>query len=112
MAIINRTPHPLNVMNNNGEMASFPKPEADVPLPRVSTTSRPVDVIDGIDVFETVFGEVINLPENNNVDYYVVSRLVIAACEQAAIDHSHLLSPGELIRDDDGRIIGCKGLSR
>ena len=114
MAIYNRTPHPLTIINASGEAIIFPKPDAGVSIPRVSTETETVGVVDGVNIYKTNFGEVVNLPEPSldGDDFYIVSRLVISACADHGVPHAHLLAPGPLLRDQEGRIIGAEGLSR
>ena len=52
------------------------------------------------------FGEVVGLPAPEEGKFYIVSALVRAACP----DRYDLGSPAELVRDDAGRIIGCRAL--
>jgi len=111
MAIVNLTPHPLNIRNRNGYMIKIAKPEADVLLPRVSQTTNVVGQVGEFVEYASTFGEVINLPEDDG-RIYVVSRLVISACADQGLSHAHLRSPGALIRDEDGKIIGAEGLAR
>ena len=111
MGIINLTPHPLNIVDSQGELRSFPKPEADVLLPRVAQTTVTAGEIDGIVDYISSYGEPQNVPFNDG-NVYVVSRLVISACAEHGQDHSHLRSPGRLLRDEDGKIIGAEGLAR
>ena len=108
MAIVNLTPHPLSIKKIDGEVRSFPKPSAEIVLPRVEQKNSQVGEIDGIADYIPVFGEPDYIPVNDG-NVYVVSRLVISACE---IDHSHLRSPGRLIRDDEGKVVGAEGLAR
>ena len=111
MAIVNLTPHPLSIKKIDGEVRNFPKPDADAVLPRVEQRNSQVGEIDGIADYIPVFGEPDYIPVNDG-NIYVVSRLVINACEKHGIDHSHLRSPGRLIRDDEGKVVGAEGLAR
>ena len=112
MVIINLTPHPLNLVDAKGELRHFPKPEAEVVLPRVAQTTVEAGTLDGITEFISSFGEPENIPFNDGNNVYVVSRLVISACAEHGQDHSHLRSPGRLLRDDEGKIVGAEGLAR
>jgi hypothetical protein len=112
MAIINLTPHPLSIIDANGEARSFPKPDADAVLPRVGQTTIQQGEIEGIADYKSVFGEPEYIPFNDGEKIYVVSRLVISACEKHGIDHSHLRSPGRLLRDEEGKVVGADGLAR
>lgn len=111
MAIVNLTPHPLSIIDTNGEVRSFPKPDADVVLPRVAQDTVKVGEIDGITEYMSTFGEPENVPRDDG-NTYVVSRLVITACQLHDFDCQHLRSPGRLIRDDEGKVVGAEGLAR
>lgn len=111
MAIFNLTPHPLSIIGLDGEVRSFSKPSADVVLPRVAQDTVKVGEIEGIADYKSVFGEPDFIPANDG-NIYVVSRLVISACEKHGIAHDHLRSPGRLIRDEEGKVVGAEGLAR
>lgn len=111
MSIINCTPHPLSIIGLDGEVRNFPKPPVSTVLPRVAQDTIEAGSLDGIAEYITVFGEPENVPVNDG-NIYVVSRLVITACAKHGVDHSHLRSPGHLIRDDQGNIVASKGLAR
>lgn len=101
--LINLTPHIINVVVPSGNI--------DIPasgqVARCSQTSSEVSVINGIPVTKQEFGEVVGLPAEQEGTYFIVSRLVAAACP----DRHDLLIPGPLVRNADGQPIGCKGLS-
>ena len=101
MDIINLTPHTLNIHN----------PQGIINLPssgkvRVSTEYKHVDTINGVEVFECEYGRVEGLPEAKDGVIYIVSGLVKAAVP----NREDVMSPGELVRDEHGRPIGCRGL--
>lgn len=116
MQLVNLTPHPINFPEQGVNL-----PPASLPTPRVATSSEVVGhiYVDGkkVDLIETQFGEVENLPEakfdrrGNPTTMYVVSRLVIQAAQRQGWETGHLVSPGSLIRDEKGQIIGCQNLS-
>ena len=64
--------------------------------------------IEGIPVTVQVFGDVIDLPEQEADVFLIVSRLVASACPA----REDLLIPGPLLRDEAGKVVGCKGLSK
>jgi len=103
--IVNMTPHEINVILINGGIRTYPR--AEIPA-RLSQTITTVDEMDGINISETVFGEVENLPEPEENTYYIVSRLILSGCP----DRKDLLVPNDLVRDSEGNIKGCKGLAR
>jgi hypothetical protein len=66
-----------------------------------------VDRVDGIDLSRATFGAVDNVPEIVHGTYYIVSMLV-----RSALSYRYdLVSPGELVRDEKGNVIGCKGFT-
>lgn len=106
MKLINLTPHAVNVIDDSGEeIACFPKCLS--PLPRLKQETVLLSEQDGIRITETQFGEIENLPEPKEGIRLIVSRLVIAACP----DRNDLVVPNEVVRDNEGRIIGCKSFS-
>lgn len=108
--LVNLTPHVLNVQLSEGatDISDWLKLEPSGQVARVASESRVVGTISGVSIYETTFGEVEGLPEEKEGTYYVVSRLVL----QAASNRKDLLSPGQLVRNEAGQPIGCKGLSR
>lgn len=70
--------------------------------------SRKVDTVEGIDIYEVVYGEITGLPEYVEGVFYVVSAMV----RQALPERKDLLSPGQLIRNEEGQPVGCLGLVR
>lgn len=102
MTIINLTPHEVNVVSN-GTTRTF-NPSGTVA--RVSVTDTVVDTIDGVDILEERYSDVVDLPDPADDTIYIVSLLVCQACPER-ID---LVHPSRPIRDDAGRIVGCGGL--
>lgn len=104
MEIINLTPHPINVLDTeNKEIITLESKG----LARCTQETIVVGDINGIPLTSTTFGEVQDLPEEQEDKYYVVSRLVLVACK----DRKDLLVPNDLVRDQDGKIIGCRSFS-
>ena len=103
MRIFNHTPHRVRCVDENGNEQVF-EPEGIVP--RVSQTSSFVRHVNGVDLWESCYGEVQDLPEAHPDTFLIVSAIVKIACPA----RSDLLSPGELIRDSEGKVVGCKGL--
>lgn len=104
MKIVNCTPHQLDVVCEDGTILTI---EASGIVPRCTQTEAHVASINGIAVTKQVFGEVINLPEAQPGVFLVVSRLVASAAK----GRKDLLVPGPMIRGEDGRPCGCRGLS-
>ena len=101
--IKNYTPHLVRIIMRDGSEKIF-TPSGVVP--RVSQTSKLVKELGGVEIYESSYGEVQDLPEARPDVFLIVSAIVKIACP----DRPDLLSPGELIRDDQGKVVGCKGL--
>lgn len=113
MRFINLTPHALNVKGTSGNFVTI-LPDAEGPA-RVLYDQLPPEQIrvGNFDSFEvTVAGsprEIIGLPDPQPNIIFVVSKAVADAAPRHRGD---LVSPGKLIRDADGKVIGCDGLTR
>lgn len=120
--ILNLTPHPVQLLDGSNceydpKTRSY-KVEGDVVvtktfapegvIPRCSQKEQLIDNIDGIDIFRMEFGEVENLPQEQEDTYYIVSALVAQACPE----RKDLLIPAHMVRDENGRILGCLAFSR
>lgn len=117
MFFVNLTPHPLNIKTTNGDFITIP-PDETGPARVIYDTLPPEQIIygdDSDDVFEvTVAGiprEIIGLPEYGLYGdvVYIVSKAVADAAPRRRDD---LMSPGRLLRAEDGRVVGCDGLTR
>jgi hypothetical protein len=108
MKIVNLTPHTLNILNADGFGGIDVAPSGKVA--RVKVDRRMVGEVQEIPLYETVFGEVFDLPEAEEGVLFVVSGLV--AAHPSVRNREDVYSPGELVRDEAGKPIGCRGLSR
>lgn len=106
MELINLTPHAINVVCGI-TTRTIP---ASGTIARVSTESVLVGEINGLPIYQTKYGELEGLPEPKVDTMYIVSAMAAAAAKAAGRDD--ILSPGELIRDEAGQPIGCRGLVR
>lgn len=103
MKFINLTPHDINIVTDNG-IVTIPRSGT---VARCTTFTQLHSVVDGIKLFAARFGDVVDLPSPTSGVFYIVSMLV----KQQEYNRLDLLSPGELVRDDKGTVVGCKGLS-
>lgn len=103
---INLTPHELNLFDEEGEEL-VKTLESSGEIARVAVVNRKIGEDSLVPLFITEYGEVEDLPEPQEGVIYIVSFLV----RQAASHRRDLASPGDLLRDSEGRPIGCKGLS-
>jgi hypothetical protein len=99
---VNLTPHTINEVTTGLNL-----PPSGV-VARVAVSNTVIDVINGVEIYATTYGEVLDLPEPKLGVYYIVSSLVLLACP----DRKDLLAPGEIVRNADGQPIGCKGFRR
>jgi hypothetical protein len=103
MRFINLTPHTLNIHTPSGVVTLAPSGE----VARVATVNTDAEDIGGIPTVNTTHGEVTGLPAPQNGVVYIVSGMVASAAPREDV-----LSPGDLVRDENGRPCGCKGLRR
>ena len=108
--IINCTPHDINVLNELGNrIVLIPKLPADS-IARVATSSIKSCDLDiagaKVPVSRTELLQVTNLPAERPGVALIVSALVRLALPL----RKDLFSPGELVRNDAGQPIGCRGL--
>ena len=110
MNIINLTPHALTIYRSTNDPDPLIVPSSGtVARCKVERKPYPAFGSDLIPYFETVFGEVENLPPTDGQNNFVVSAIVLNALGGTRGD---VFCPGEAIRDEAGRVIGCIGLSR
>lgn len=116
MFFVNLTPHPLNVKTAMGDFVTIP-PDDSGPA-RVIYDYLPPEQISWGDsdvVFEVAVAgrprEIVGLPEYGLYGdvVYIVAK---AVADAAPAYRGDLMSPGKLIRDEDGTVIGCDGLTR
>jgi len=105
MKIKNLTPHALTLVGANGTITV--PPSGVVARLAVTRTALSPVTIDGVDLAVSlpVMGEVTDLPPAEAGVILVVSALVAGA-----VNRQDVMSPGELIRDGAGNVIGAKGL--
>lgn len=105
MNFINLTPHDVNIVDGDGEEGrTIP---ATGKVARVEMTTKKVGEVGDVPITTTVTGEVVGLPSPNDNEMYIVSRVVASALPE----RKDLVFPDQIVRDEDGRVIGCKSLS-
>ena len=110
MNIVNLTPHALNLMPEGpgGPTVTIP-PSGQVARCAVDRVKVDTVSVDGISVpvNQTRFGEVSDLPDPQPDTIFVVSALVA----QAVPDRQDVFITDDAVRDEQGRIIGCRALA-
>jgi len=104
MKFKNLTPHVLNVLDEEGNPVMEIPPSGEIA--RVSVSYRKIEEVNGIPIFSAHYGEIVNLPEPEPGTYFIVSGMV----KSTIPNRLDVFSPGELVRDENGMPIGCKGL--
>ena len=110
MRLVNMTPHTVDIYNESEELV--------VSLPSEGTIRLTTDMVSGSDIiveegvvptYKTTIGTPsAGLPLTQSDTFYIVSGMVRAACP----NRGDFYQPGRLLRDADGKPIGCVGLSR
>ena len=108
MKLKNFTPHNVVIVMNESTKIAIPS-DGIARVTETKTATPSIDV-DGVivETFKSSFGEVENLPPQEDGVMVIVSAMVASAAK----GRDDLLVPGELVRDNDGNIIGCKSLRR
>ncbi len=107
MNIVNLTEHDLNLHDEDGNLVMTVPPSGR--MARLGETRRKLKkFISGVPIFNTTYGELKGLPAPQVDTIYVVSGMTRAECK----DREDVYQPGELIRDEAGRVIGAVGLSQ
>ena len=104
--LINTTPHEINIYNDDDKLVvSLPKSADPIrcETARVEKTGESF----GFSLYVTELGDVLNPPPANDGNTYIVSGMVRQKLQQ-----DNLWQPGKAKRDNDGRVIGCYGLSQ
>ncbi len=102
--IINLTPHEITFVREGGNVVV----PASGQLARLTTETVTIGEINGIPVTATAYGDVTGLPDPVEGTVYLVSILVA----QRVPERTDVFIPSESVRDEAGRIIGCKSLGR
>jgi len=106
MKFINLTPHDITVILPDTDVETNCRRtfHRDGTVARVSQIAATVDKIDGIRIETVRFGPIVGLPQPVGDTLFIVSAMV----KNAAGNRTDLVSPGDLVRDASGNVIGCK----
>ncbi|QUB37497.1 hypothetical protein J5A52_05210 [TM7 phylum sp. oral taxon 349] len=109
MRVVNLTLHEVKIVDGgNNVVAVFPSDG----VARVSQHDVLVDEINSIPVVKTEFGEVLGLPEPAEDTVFIVSRITVEVARARGLNTDDLLITSGAVRDDQGRIVGCRALAR
>ena len=107
MNFINLTPHAITIIVDGGENIIVP---ASGTIARCAMENTVVGNINGIDVVETVYGDIEGLPAPQEGVAYLVSGLIMSAL--AGSGRVDVFKPESFVRNEEGNIIGCRQLTR
>lgn len=104
--VVNLTPHVIEVVDRDGcVLVSFP-PSGDVARCHMEYLASG-ELLAEAPVGLVRYGRVHGLPDPFPFTRYLVSVLVMLACP----DRDDLLTVASEVRDDEGRVVGCRGLA-
>ena len=103
--MINLTPHAINFLNENNNLVAYIPSSG---IARAAQKRVSIGTVNGITVNKTEYGAVEGLPDPEYGTIYIVSVLTA----QAAPDRNALYILDDTVRDDQGRIIGCRALAQ
>ena len=100
--LVNLTPHAVNFITADGVQVNVAPEGIIARLEQHDVLSR---WIGRIPVYKTEYGQVQNLPDPQPDTIYIVSGMVLNKVN----GRDDVLSPGSLIRNDEGQVIGAGG---
>ena len=110
--IINMTPHTVNILKTDGTELAIEASGYKIRLQEMTTEEC---VMEGIRLTHSDYGKPVlvcpdgsedELPAEREGTFYIVSQL----CQDALPKRYDLFIPNELVRDEAGRIVGCRSL--
>lgn len=105
--LINLTPHPIQLWDGDECYLNIPA-TTGVPPARCEEKFEYIGTIGRTELVELTYSNVKNLPEPSNDTIYIVSVLVA----QQFPNRYDLFVPYDLVRNENGSIIGCRKLAR
>lgn len=109
-AVVNHTPHTVVIVCEDGRLWELP---AVQPIPRYTEVRTHVGTVPGPDgarvaVTQTRLGDPVDVPPYLPGTLRIVSRMVAASLP----GRQDLVCPDDLVRDEGGRVVGCRALAR
>lgn len=108
--IINLTPHAIHIYA--GDVLECVRTIDSSGIARADYTQETLGNLDGIPLVRNEYGLPTDLPSYEDGVYYIVSQLTADAARRSGRTTEDLLLTGELVRDNDGCIIGCRALCK
>jgi hypothetical protein len=108
MKIVNLTPHDVNIFRSMEDIAPMMSISPSGIVARVSTVSELYGEIDGIPIFSSSFGDIVDMPKQESGTIYIASAILLE--HKSMKNRMDVFAPGELKRNEKGQPIGCIGL--
>lgn len=116
--LVNLTPHTIHLYQRQPAAFRDPLEIKSEGIARATEIVEPIDDLhwcvfgdcgmhDHIPLVNKRYGAVDGLPDPKPHVAYIVSQVVADACP----DRTDLLVPHDMVRDDAGRVIGCRGFA-
>lgn len=106
--IRNLTPHAIFIVDEDGNALTVFESEG---IARAEQKDEPAGELNGIPLVKSAFGEPIDLPEPAADTYLIVSLATANAAKATGRTTKDLLLTSGVVRDEQGRIIGCKAFA-
>ena len=107
MTIINLTPHPINIIDEEGNII---KVFESAGVARATQEDVEIGTVEGVPIIKMTFGEPVDLPEPSDRVFYIVSVITANAARLSGRTTRDLFITGKTVRNDKGQIIGCQAL--
>lgn len=102
---VNLTPHSIVIFDDAGNTILTVEPSGQIA--RCNVTREKIGNVNGIPINKSRFGKVENLPEPQEGTIFIVSALTA----QAVPEREDVFITDDAVRDEQGRIIGCRALA-
>jgi hypothetical protein len=109
--LVNLTPHEVILYDSIGQSIVLKIPPSGR-VARVAVKSEIVGEVNGILIRKTTYGDIVDLPDQQEDTVYIVSTVVLLALQAKGIRRGDVVSPDtnpdSVIRDPQGKILGVK----
>lgn len=111
MELVNLTPHTITLVDEYGRVIKDIPPSGNVV--RVLTTDTPTnETAFGTQIVHKKFDSLVGLPDPVSGVQYIVSAISALYAAQFLGRTADLLTPGTLVRNTDGSVVGCRSFCR
>jgi len=109
MRYINLTPHVVTIYQGDEVILAIPD---NGPVARLDKNVISIYTLDGVSRITVTLGEVSGLPDPESDVTYIVSMPLLMGLLARGIYRDDVVYPFDPVRDEQGRIIGCRHLAR